>query len=185
MTSPQRQCGVTLIELLITLLIFLTIFSVGIPSLTAFSERIEANKDISLIRQLLFSARTHAVIQQVRVRICPLDKSNKCHNHWGRDVVAFEDTNHNRRRDHNEAIIFQLKAPTDKRKSVLFNRTSISFAANGFSGGSNGTFTYCFNASKPYMAMLIIANTGRIRNGRDSNKNGIPEYPNRKEMRCP
>jgi type IV fimbrial biogenesis protein FimT len=180
----KRYNGFTLLELMTTVALIALVLAIGIPSMRSFIERTAVNGNISEIRLALASARSYAVNKQVHTTICGRQPSGECSRDWTQNLTIFEDPNRNRRIDPNETIIHTLTAYDDDRLRIEYNRRAVTFFPSGRSTHSAGSLTLCLPSDPPISAAFVVAATGRIRDGKDSNGNGIQETGNGNDIDC-
>ncbi len=177
--------GITLIELLCILSCSLIVLGIGAPALDQFIERAHNKNIILKWQQLLQFSREQAINYKKPVTLCPLNAALRCHMAWNDNITLFLDTNNNRQLDSNERILFTQEGNTHSRALLSHNNSAISFNADGFSAFATGSLGYCFKKKQTIAAVFIIARTGRIRRGTDSNQDGIPETASGANVPCP
>jgi type IV fimbrial biogenesis protein FimT len=114
-----------------------------------------------------------------------LNSRKSCFNEWQEAVTIFSDKNKNLRLDPEDKQLLNLPKPSDG-SLVTYPRTAIVFDHRGFSGGYNGSLSYCkASADVGSIGMsIIISRVGRIRFGADTNSNGLPELANGDDVPC-
>lgn len=105
--------GITLLEVLFTLLIVSVLATISWPSFSHWWQMIELNSAERQFSALLQRGRFTAVNQQHQVIICPQAKtSTDCGSDWQRPLMLFIDTNTDQHHQQNEPIIATLAAIT-------------------------------------------------------------------------
>ena len=179
----RTQSGFNLIELMITVVIFALITTIGVPAFRNFNAKIEARADISKIYLTLQVARSHAINKSKFTTLCGVE-AGRCSKNWGKNLTLFEDSNQNRIIDPNDIVIQRLPDMGSDFKELRFNRTHLTYRPSGRSPSSAGSLTYCFKSAVPHSKAWVIAASGRIRPGTDKNKNGIEETGNGRDIQC-
>ena len=177
--------GVSLTELMVALVIISLTLSVGVPAFKNFTDRVDAQNDISALRLILYQARSTSILQGIRTRLCPLDDADHCTARWNDELTLFLDINNNKSLDAGETVINQIGPSVDNTVIRSFTGSSISFDERGIAGISTGSFGYCHKAADPISTSFIISRLGRIRPGKDTDKNGVKETAAGKDIECP
>ena len=86
----KRVYGLTLVELIITIVIAGILITVGVPSFTSLYEASRSDSSIRTIQSSLTFARNQAVSYGARVTLCPLS-SDSCTNDWKNGFTIFID----------------------------------------------------------------------------------------------
>ena len=84
----RKTVGFTLVELLITLTIFVILASVGIPSMKSTYDHIRANNGIRDIQQGLTFARSYAVSYGASVSMCA-NNNGTCGSDWSKGYLVY------------------------------------------------------------------------------------------------
>lgn len=179
----HTQAGFNLIELMITIAVFILITTVGVPAFRNFNAGIEARSDISNIYLMLQVSRSYAINQRTFTTLCGIE-SGRCSRNWGKNLTLFEDSNQNRLLDQDDKVIQRLPDIASDVKELRFNRTHLTYRPSGRSPSSAGSLIYCFRSAIPHSKAWVIAASGRIRPGSDNNKNGIEETGSGRDIRC-
>jgi type IV fimbrial biogenesis protein FimT len=159
--------GITLVELLTTLVLALVVLSVAIPSWSSFTQRNAVTAARSEMRTALSMARFAAVHHGRHVTLCPtVDRSNclQDHTRWHSSYMVFLDEDGNYQRDNGETLL-RLFTPTPTGISIHSSsgRKAIRFASDGSAWGSNVTLRFCSGHSADLNKSLILYGTGRTR----------------------
>jgi type IV fimbrial biogenesis protein FimT len=160
----MKKNGYSLLELLITLLVFAILLSVALPS---FTRQIQLNRiltETDNLQQSIVLARSRAVGLNQRVTMSH-------HGNWAEGWDIFIDSNHNGRRDEDEEIIWShtrplqvsIRTTSPVENYVSFTGTGQSHRASGRAGGAfqAGTFILCLEDVAS--TELIISRGGRVR----------------------
>ncbi len=163
---PQR--GLTLLELLITLVILSLLLTIGLPG---FQRQIQETRTLTMTQTLqdaVQMARQRAVSRNGRVSLRPLGD-------WERGWELFDDENHNGVRDDGEHIVLTHRLPPDLGGLTIsgnqpMNR-AISYIGTGESRHASGTPLGGFQAGRLTICSpdgsfgyeLVLARMGRMR----------------------
>lgn len=158
----RDQKGLTLVELLVTILMLGILLVLALPSFG----RLQENKRLQVSRDLLTSH-----IQQTRVsaitsgrphQLCGSSDGESCNGDWnGYWLITTVGTT--------PVVLRQQPAPSSGICRVAFGNGSIRFHPNGTSWASNGTFTIC-SANGPHH-VLTLNRQGRL-NVEESHNSG-------------
>lgn len=141
--------GFTLVELLTTLSLIGVILSFAVPSFFHYRSRHEFSQLVYLMRSQIYLARSHALSTHNTVVLCSsLDLQHCTQQQWHRGILLYVDSNNNRQRDENEAVIsstytnlkyghFTWHGNASHPHTVVFQSDS------GLPRGSMGHFSYC------------------------------------------
>ncbi len=177
MKLPSRQNknkGLTLVELLVTLSILGILLSVGVPSFNQFAANNRLNGYINSMHSNLALARSEAIKRNGRVAICKSADGSSCSNSggWDQGWVGFVDPDNDGSRSGGEEIVLTMPAlQTGYSFTGNGNVASyISFDAQGMTKMTNGaaqagTITLCPEAPAAggMGRQLILSSSGRAR----------------------
>jgi type IV fimbrial biogenesis protein FimT len=177
--------GFTLIECLTVIaILFILVFS-GTHYGIQFVSRYKAYSDKQNIYFALQLARQEAVRQNKTIFFCFLDSSEKCSKTGTQAVVIFLDTNNDKKYQDSELIqYFPLVV------NNLFISQKVSGGRNYIRYRNRGTvkeignIRYCPDHNAMESAYFIINFGGRVRLGKDSDNDGIPNINSSTNMSC-
>lgn len=91
--SPRKaECGVTLIELLVTITVLGIISTIAIPSFTTFIKNARLNTAVTDFQGALTLARSEAVMRRQNVSVCMSTDGSGCNgSSWKDGVLVFTD----------------------------------------------------------------------------------------------
>jgi type IV fimbrial biogenesis protein FimT len=175
LSLSQTQRGLTLVETLFCVALSLTLLTLtGV----AFTRPLESNRHHSRINELLSTlhlARNQAVLRQTPTIVCTSQDGYECNHqaNWEAGWLIFTDPDHNQScrsvdgfvcEDGGEILLFRPPSPPS-HGAIIANRERlpIRFGLNGFSEGSNRTFTLCPQGRAERPEQLILSRTGRVR----------------------
>jgi type IV fimbrial biogenesis protein FimT len=163
--------GYTLYDLLIALAIgsILVTGGSGVAQIVRdTSQTVEINAFVSLLNL----ARTAAVSHRREIVFCPSDDGRRCSaadrdfSWWHNGALLFTDDNGNRELDPTDVVV-QRHTTMDGQLSIKSSRhrSRLVYRPNGFSSGTNMTFTICGKraATGATPRYIVVSNTGRAR----------------------
>jgi type IV fimbrial biogenesis protein FimT len=167
----NRSKGYTLYDLLITLAIG-SILATGGSSVAGMLRDTSQTAEINSLVSLLNLARTAAVTHRGEVVFCPSDDGRRCSAAaqdfawWHNGVLLFTDNNGNREVDPTD-VVLQRHTTIDSQLNIKSSRhrSRLVYRPNGFSSGTNMTFTICGKraAASATPRYIVVSNTGRAR----------------------
>lgn len=162
----DRQSGITVIELLVSIAILGIIFAIAIPSYGSAMARVKMGEAESAIFTSINNAVNFSFIGGTRAVLCPSSNGVSCDNSfdWSRGWLVFEDKNANRERDAEDIKLASIdQISTELQILSSEGRTRIAFQSGGGNFGSNAHFKLCDKRSPQRSRSLFLSNTGRIR----------------------
>lgn len=182
-SSPRRESGVTLVELMIVVLIAAVMMSIAVPM---FRDGLERNRRLSALESTLgtiASARTEAVSRSLPVSLCPSADGSTCStNNWEQGVLMFVDDGgvtppvSDRARTGSEEIIRSFQAA---RADVTIRSKGGFTALNGitFDGlgrvADNGSIVICDTGGVDAALGVVVNASGQARLATDDNNSGV------------
>ena len=156
--------GFTLIELLVTLSVASILLSVAAPSYRGFVQDSLLIAQSNSFSSAIALAKSEAIKRNGRATICPSTNSTSCTGGvvWSNGWIVFADTNSNGAVDADEQIL-QVGAALSGGNMLSGSKSRITFTANGFSMGSNDTFSLCDSRGSAYSKKIVLNNQGRLR----------------------
>lgn len=165
--------GFTLLELMVTIAISGILLSVAIPN---FSQTIRNNRLTTNINKLFVSlnfARSEAIKRNHAVSV------RKKGSYWESGWIIFADINGNGERNIGDTLLREHDAMPKNFTLRTTGINRVTYRSSGIS--SNSSFVLCDNSDgnnipESNTSRLMIINTvGRVRMGKDDDKNGIQE----------
>lgn len=162
----MSQRGLTLLDLLISLVVLSLVLALAVPSFQTYISAAQAKTRTLSLYETLQTARTRAVSHNQRATLRALGD-------WSRGWVLFDDLNHNGQPDPTERLVAEhrfsgtgitIKGNRPLKNYVSFVGTGESRFASGSPGGGfqAGRLTLCSqNSNKGYQ--LVLARMGRVR----------------------
>jgi type IV fimbrial biogenesis protein FimT len=163
--------GFTLIELLVTLSVASILLSVAVPSYRSFVQDGLLMTQSNSFSSAIALAKSEAIKRSNRVTICSSGNGTNCNGGtvWSNGWIVFADPNGSGTVDAGEQII-QVNMALLGGNTLNGGRTRITFTADGFSMGFNGTFSLCDSRGAAFSRALILNNQGRLRFGTDQDQ---------------
>lgn len=175
LTSSNRECGLTLIELLVTIAIVGILLSIALPSFREFLVGNRLSSDVNGFIGLINYARSEAISRNQSVVICPKsDSTTACvsSQFWGQyEVQAFVDVDGSGTRNTGDILLKTIPAidPTAlERGFVRSSAGKITFRSVGYANTAqsfdiwavkSGDTAYEFK----YGRTVCISSPGRVR----------------------
>lgn len=161
--------GFTLIEAMIAMAIAAILLAVAVPTWSNAMSAAHNGATRSMLATSLLAAVQHSGLTGVEVVLCPDTGAVQCSGSvdWSGGWLAFVDLNGNRLREPNETLLKQAAALAGGvRLRTTVGRTRLVFKPNGGNVGSNVTFTLCDARGLAHASTLVLANDGRLRQGK-------------------
>ena len=195
-SKPGNFCrGFTLMELILTVALLAILAQLSLPAMD-FTHRTEADRVFMQLSALLTSARAHSIATHSVTVICPSVSGSDCDSNWSAGAIAFTDSDNNRQRSVDEALLELIdwtagdhRQSSPLRGTLLWrafgNRQSIRIDELGLLNDQNGSFTWCPAEQTGHAAhQMVINSAGRIRLATDSNKDGHREDSQGRPLTC-
>lgn len=165
--QPHRlltQQGFTLIELLVTLSVASILLTVAVPSFSTFIQNNLLTTQSNSFYSALALAKSEAIRRSSPVTLCPSTNGTSCTGGaiWSSGWLVFADPNNAGVVDADEEIL-QVGAAFSGGNIFSGNMGRVTFTANGFSMGSNGTIILCDSRGGSHSKAIILNNQGRFR----------------------
>ena len=182
-------------ELILTVALLAILAQLSLPAMD-FHQRTEADRVFMQLSALLTSARAHSIATHSVTVICPSDGGSDCDSNWSAGAIAFADSDNNRQRSVDEALIELIDWSADGHRQsyplrgtlhwrAFGNRQSIRVDELGLLHDQNGSFTWCPAEQTGHTAhQMVINSAGRIRLATDSNKDGQREDSQGRPLTC-
>jgi type IV fimbrial biogenesis protein FimT len=151
------ECGFSLFELLIVMMIAMIVFMITVPNEKHFLQTSQEEIVAQQLLQAIYSARSEAMMRGTVVTLCrSTDLKNCSGENWLQGYIMKS----------GDKLIstYQNVTATGKIhwRSFPKNRDVLTFLPSGFSEVENGTFWYCAANNKPRWA-IIMNRSGRAR----------------------
>ena len=167
----SRTAGWTLIELLLVAALLGVLGALAAPALNHALVRQRVISAGNAFVGALHHARTLAIGSGARVILCPSRDGWQCvaHTRWDGGWLLALDRDHDDEPD--AAPVLRGAADPMLRVVSTRGRTRLRFLPTGSAAGSNTTFTLCQTGFPGSARLLVISNSGRVRQaaaGRDA-----------------
>ena len=162
MAHPER--GVTVYELLITLLIIAILATVALPQLSGIAARARIGTEINALFHAIHLARKESIMRRQVVSICPSSDGLRCDpgRDWSDGWIMFN----NRDRDEPPQIddgepLLRVHSVDDAVR-ITANRRGFTLRATQ-KRATNGTIVVCDRVGRVPAKALVVSYTGRPR----------------------
>lgn len=158
------QYGFTLVELLMTLSVASIVLTVGVPNYRGFVQDSLLVAQSNSFHSAITLTKSEAIKRSRRVTLCPSTNGTSCTGGtvWSNGWIIFTNPNGNVVVDAGEEIL-QVGAAFPGGNTLSGGQQRISFTSNGFSMGSNDTFSLCDSRGVSYSKVIVLNNQGRMR----------------------
>ncbi len=185
---PGRECGLSLTELLVALLIAAVVGTFGLSSLTDLLQSMRTRGAVNQLIAAVQFTRHAAVSYRRPVTLCPSEDRAHCGGGFESGAIAFVDDERDGRRDSGD-ILLRVFDPLPQGSRVSWrafgNRRYLRFLANGMTHWQSGHLQYCPPGRDPRYARQVIINLqGRARLAPDRDGDGIVEDARGRSVRC-
>ncbi|WP_100643303.1 GspH/FimT family pseudopilin [Alteromonas facilis] len=180
----NRQSGVTLVEMMISLAIVAILLTTVAPNVQGMLIQNRIVSEINELSGIIQFARHTAIEEQSDTVLCPTANFSSCTVNWSDPKMVFIDADGDGSRGANEEILVSSSAISDVNKLYGPNSELIFLA----SGGSNtaAELVFCHkNKKAKYARGLSLGLQGRVKSSKDKNKDGVYENASGKPLSCP
>jgi len=176
MLAIGRQSGVTLIELVVTVVVAVILAAAAVPSLRGYVQNTRIATVTNDVVALVHDARSEAAIRGVPVGICPSDDGVECSGTWSDGWLSFLDLNNDGTRHYVQIKTKDIKdgemcdpaadecflrhygaAPSGALFSNTGGHGSFVFLPTGFLNGGTETFELCIDGASSGRQITILA----------------------------
>lgn len=172
----QDQRGLTLVELMTTLVILTLASTLGLTAFADAISRTRVQTALHLISADLAMARNTAIMRRNQVVACPGDPAGGCRKDadWSYGWIVFADTDGNRRPDSPHDLLRVNDAPSGAPGSIRLasTRQFVRYQRDGRSAGTNLTINVCDR--QVLAGQVIVNNLGRVRSARPATLRPCP-----------
>ena len=183
----KKKTGFTLIELLMVISIMAILLGVALPSFSNLLERKKVSSNVQRLIQTLQMSRLKSITDNVKVTICPVNKSLNCASDWSKGYISFVDADGDRQYNGDDQLLFQFYSEDEKSRlswRAFGHKKSLQWLETGITNHQNGSFEFCYNDDLKLARGLYITKAGRVRYSKDSNGDGIHEKVNGSPINC-
>ena len=163
--------GFTFIEAVIALAIIGLLVAIAVPAWTNARAVVHSRAVRAALLGSITEAIRHSTTTGSEVVLCASVDGLACSGtpDWSEGWLAYADIDGNRERAPRETLL-RRQAALDGGVHLRSTRgrTRLVFQPNGGNAGSNVTFTLCDGRGRERAVTLVLANNGRLRDGRPS-----------------
>lgn len=204
-----KTLGLTLLELLISILVISLLAAVGSANMPHLIAQQQSTASLNQIIGGVAFARNSAITLGVATTFCPSD-SVAAHlgstatavgcgprNTWHRGSIIFQDHNGNGQLDTNDTLLRRLPGWSHSATvawRAFRARPYLQFTRRGYTNWQNGSFVYCPTnldgngadgaSNLRYARRLVLNQAGRSYRAYDRNGDGIDEGSRNTRLRC-
>lgn len=176
--------GFTLLELLVVVAIIVITTTLISPKVSTLLTDSQSKQKATELKQALVFSRNSAISMARTVILCPVSTNGTCGRDWNQQLSVFVDENGDQTLNGNEQIL-KVLSPSLQSEHRAYNNVRISFGPLGRSNVNAGSLSYCnTSSSRDRGTSLIISRMGRVREGKDQNRDGLPELANGLNIPC-
>lgn len=160
---PARQGGITLIDILISLVLIVITLGAGVPSLQKWLQKSSEDNAFKMLFHLSVYTRTEAIKANDFFTLCPSQDQKSCGGSWNDELIIFNDGNKNEYVDNNETLYKNIRLP-ESTPCILWNRPKrqyVQFKPTGMINGTAGHFRFCDDQETLTNKKLVISFNGR------------------------
>ena len=184
--NRPAQTGLTLVELVITLVLLSILATWATPSFTSWLEHSRRSAQANDLLGFFMLARQQSILSGRIVTLCPVNPDLECSRNWNGPLYAFYDSE-NRRQITDTGDIIRILPPPDsgQRFASSLSRSYFQYRPDGMIYSNLGNITWCpDNGDSRRSAHLVISRGGRVRLARDTDGDGIPNRADGHNVRC-
>ncbi|AXR07215.1 GspH/FimT family pseudopilin [Salinimonas sediminis] len=170
----NKQRGLTLVELMITIAIAAILMTIGAPGISSMLQQNRIIADINNLSAVARAARFSAVDEGSNVVLCPTKDYNSCTGSWQEGKMAFIDSNSNGNRENGEAMIAAVDQVSGT-STVSGISGTLTFRPDGSISNQAAIVVCPTSGDAKQASALILSLFGRIAVAVDSNDDGIKE----------
>lgn len=163
----HRMRGLTLLELMATILILASLALFAVPALQDLKAKTQATALGNHILEMVQLTRSTAINHGVTATLCPSLNSISCNKKWKQGLIVFLDSNKDGKRAEDETIVANLKELPEGawiQWRAFQNPKYLQYLPSGRTNNHNGRFAYCPRDNNQRHAQEIIINkAGRAR----------------------
>lgn len=184
--NVKYQTGITLVELLITLVIISLLLALSGPSYNSLVNASKRDAEVNDLLAFMVMARHESIMSGEIVTLCPLNTKKECGRDWNGELHLFKDPEINRALSNDRQVIRTLPATsTGKRVVRSLSRSYFQYRPNGMILSDLGNITWCPENEDPKTAgHIIVSRGGRVRLATDLDGDQIPNRANGKNVDC-
>lgn len=182
------QTGLTLSELLASLVVAALLAGAAVPAMSALTTRAKADAALEQMSRAIRFTRYQAITHRTNATLCPA-RETVCgrRDSWHEGAMVFLDANANGARDDGEEILQRLP-PLEGfrvRWRSFRNRKSLSMRPDGTTDWQPGNMVVCpINGDPKHARQLIVNAQGRVRLSRDADGDGVVEDARGRPVSC-
>jgi len=162
MRRNRAETGYSLYELIMTLAVFATVLTLGLPAFGAIVANHRLRTEVDHLFHAIHHARKESVVRRRVITLCPTDDGQACGLDWSSGWMMFVNIDRDwpAKREENEPVIKWIQTQPENR--IVANRRSFSLRSVDLRA-TNGTLIFCDRAGRARPRALVVSYTGRPR----------------------
>jgi type IV fimbrial biogenesis protein FimT len=159
-----RDCGYSLLELMMTIAVAAVILTLGLPAFSALKARTAQRVEINALFHAVHLARKGSIMRKQVVSLCPSADGSACNpgNDWSGGFLVFENSDRDEPPELDDGEIVLHRHRASRSVKITANRRGFTLRAT-FLRATNGTIVACDRAARVPPKALVISYTGRPR----------------------
>ncbi len=159
-----RDCGYSLLELMMTISVAAVVLAVGLPSFSALKARNAQRVEINALFHAVHLARKGSIMRKQVVSLCPSADGFACTpgSDWSGGFLVFENSDRDEPPELDDGEIVLHRHRAGRSVKITANRRGFTLRAT-FLRATNGTLVVCDRAARVPPKALVISYTGRPR----------------------
>ena len=179
----NKQTGLTLIEMMISLAILAIMITTVAPSIQSILIKNRAVSEINELGSVIQFARNNAIDEQINTIVCPSADFSVCSTNWNDPKIVFVDADNNAVRGAGEDLLVTSGA-INATNLMISSNNILQFSASG-EANANIRILLCHEDKAPeYARALFVTLQGRVKMSGDSDKDGVNEDLNGNALSC-
>ncbi|GGD66335.1 GspH/FimT family pseudopilin [Lacimicrobium alkaliphilum] len=174
MQSRNRQRGVTLMELMITLAIISILITVVAPNVGELLTRNRITAQVNEISGVIQLGRNTAIDEQSITIVCPTTDFSSCSNNWELAKMVFIDLDQSGTRSDDEEILAGTSI-SPSGLNISGPAVPIQFNGNGTASAAATVLICDEDNTDKFARALMVSLQGRVKLSQDSDNNDIHE----------
>ena len=179
----NKQTGLTLIEMLISLAILAIVITAVSPSIQSMLIKNRIVSEINELSAVIQFARNNAIDQQITTTVCPSADYSACSNNWNNPKMVFVDSDGNGSRADNEELLAS-SGPVSANNVLTSGANLLQFAPGGEASVSTTLLLCNANRQAEFARALNVTLQGRVKMSGDSDRNGVHEDASGNPLSC-
>ncbi len=159
-----RDCGYSLLELVMTIAVAALVLTLGLPSFSALKARSAQRVELDALFHAVHRARKASIMRKQVVSLCPTADGTTCRpgTDWSGGFLVFVNTDRDEPPELDDGEILLDRHLAGRYAKITANRRGFTLRAT-FLRATNGTLVVCDRAGRVAPRALVVSYTGRPR----------------------